>query len=417
MEEKSTMKKIGIIGAGISGLSLGQFLNNNFEIEILEKDSIIGGIARTKDVNGIAYHTVGGHCLNSKNQKVMKFIFEKILSKNNWHQVERVSKIFLENSFISYPIEFAVKEIAKFDKQLAFNITKDFLSSKELDAENLEDWFRQTFGDTLAEKYFIPYNTKIWQSKPCDMSYEWIKDKLPIPNKKDFFESLIEDKKDTMPHSTFFYPNSNNQNSFIDALASELNIITNFKVDSIKKEGNTWLINNSKRYDILVSTMPLDELPFILENTSNEVLKETKKLKYNKVTNMLWKSKPTKNTWTYYPQGDTIFHRHIHIGNFFNPVKNYTITEAMGEHSYDEMAENGKKFDYLEEPLDHNVSKHAYVVYDKNYKESTKKIKDFMENENLFLLGRFGEWEYYNMDICIEKAMELTKKLMENEEV
>lgn len=415
MEEENTMKKIGIIGAGISGLSLAKLLNSNFEVELLEKNSFVGGIARTKSVNGITYHTVGGHCLNSKNQKVMEFIFNQVLSKDNWHKVQRVSKISLDNNFVSYPIEFAIKEIAKFDKELSFNITKDFLSSNDNDAENLEEWFRQTFGDTLAEKYFIPYNTKIWQSKPCDMSYEWIKDKLPIPNKKEFFESLIADKKDSMPHSTFFYPNSNNQNTFIDAFAKGLNIITNFEVNSIKKEDNNWIINNSKTYDILISTLPLDELPFLLENIPTEIQEEAKKLKYNKVTNVLWKNKPTHNTWTYYPDENTIFHRHIHIGNFFSPSQNYTITEAMGEHSYEEMVEHGKKFDYLEKPLDYNVSKHAYVVYDKNYKESTTKIKNYMEKQNLYLLGRFGEWEYYNMDICIEKAMELAKNLLKRE--
>lgn len=415
MEKKRVMKKIGIIGAGISGLSLAKQLGSSFEVELLEKNSLVGGIARTRDVDGIAYHTVGGHCLNSKNQKVMEFIFNEILSKDNWHKVQRVSKIFLDNHFISYPIEFATKEIAEFDKELAFNITKDFLSSREKGAENLEQWLRQTFGDTLAEKYFIPYNTKIWQSKPCDMSYQWIKDKLPIPNKKEFFEALIKNKKDTMPHSTFFYPNSNNQNSFIEALAEELNIVIDFEVTSITKDGDTWVVNNSKRYDVLVSTMPLDELPFLLSGTPNDIRHETKKLKYNKITNMLWKNKPTKNTWTYYPDKNTIFHRHIHIGNFFSPSQSYTITEAMGEHSYDEMVEYGKKFDYLEESLDYNVSKHAYVVYDKNYKETTMKIREYMKKQNLYLLGRFGEWEYYNMDICIEKAMGLADSILERE--
>ena len=51
--------KIGIIGAGISGLSLGQLLKDDFNVEILEKEPFVGGIARPKDVNGISYHTVG----------------------------------------------------------------------------------------------------------------------------------------------------------------------------------------------------------------------------------------------------------------------------------------------------------------------------------------------------------------------
>lgn len=112
--------------------------------------------------------------------------------------------------------------------------------------------------------------------------------------------------------------------------------------------------------------MPLNILPSIIKDAPLNIIVQAKKLKYNKVTNVLWKTKPLNLTWSYYPSEDTIFHRHIHIGNFFNPKQNYTITESMGEHSYEEMIDYGKKFDYLNEPLDYNVSEYAYVVYDRS---------------------------------------------------
>ena len=67
----------------------------------------------------------------------------------------------------------------------------------------------------------------------------------------------------------------------------------------------------------------------------------------------------------------------IHI-EFFSPKKNYTITES-NENTRDEMIENGKKFDYLLEPLDYNVPDYAYVVYDQNYGNATMKIKEYLE--------------------------------------
>ena len=84
--------KIGIIGAGISGLSLGQLLNSTHDVEIFEKCSDVGGIARVRMHGEIPYHIVGGHCLNSKNSEVMDFV-NKILPKENWHSVKRVAKI------------------------------------------------------------------------------------------------------------------------------------------------------------------------------------------------------------------------------------------------------------------------------------------------------------------------------------
>ncbi len=403
--------KICIIGAGITGLTAGKLLSQNHEVTIYEKETKVGGIARTKDVNGITYHTVGGHCLNSKNKEVMNFIFKDILAIENWHLVKRDAKIDLDNNFISYPIEFSIKEISKFDKDLAFNITKDFLSSLDTNEDNLADWFKSKFGKTLADKYFIPYNRKIWQMEPSEMSHLWIEGKLPIPNKKDFFEGLIKNNEDTMPHSTFYYPNTNDQNTFIDALEKGLNIIKEFNVISIEKSDKKWIINNEFEYDIVINTMPLDLLTSIIKDIPKNIIEDAKKLKYNKVTNMLWKTKPIDFTWTYYPDKDTIFHRHIHIGNFFKPAKNYTITESMGEHSFDEMVAYGKKFDYLVEPLDYNISDYAYVVYDQNYNKATTNIKEYLKSIKLHTIGRFGEWEYYNMDKCMESAFELCKML------
>ena len=50
--------KICVIGAGVTGLTVAKALSDKHQVEIYEKDPEIGGIAKVKDVNGIAYHTV-----------------------------------------------------------------------------------------------------------------------------------------------------------------------------------------------------------------------------------------------------------------------------------------------------------------------------------------------------------------------
>ena len=84
---------------------------------------------------------------------------------------------------------------------------------------------------------------------PSKMSYLWIDGKLH--NKKNFLKRLLK-ITDTMPHSTFFYPNTNNQNTFIDALAKDLKIIFNFEVVNIEKLENKWIVNGEYQYDILI---------------------------------------------------------------------------------------------------------------------------------------------------------------------
>ncbi|MDE6460521.1 MAG: FAD-dependent oxidoreductase [Paramuribaculum sp.] len=408
------MKRIVIIGAGVTGLSLAQQLRDSAEVIVLEKESTPGGIAKTKQVNGSAYHLVGGHCFNSKYPEVMGFVFSQ-LPQHNWHKTTRLSKINFGEYEVNYPLEFSVKEIFKNDPEFAFSATSDFLKAEDTGKySSLSDWFRQKFGETFCRKYFIPYNTKIWGKNPDEMDYKWVSDKLPIPDKKAFFKSLLENETDTMPHSSFYYPNSNDQKSLIETLSQGLDIKTDYQVTSIEKRNNKWIVNGEIEADILVSTIPLNLLPKLIKDTPEEVVEYAGQLKYNKVSNVLWESQPTNKTWTYQPNPDTIFHRYIHIGSFFQPVKNLTITECVGEHSYEEMVENGRKDPFLIKPLDYNVSEHAYVVYDEKRDKAVEVITDYLNNIGIYSIGRFGRWEYYNMDICMLDSINTAKIIKEN---
>jgi protoporphyrinogen oxidase len=408
--------KIGILGAGITGLTLGKLLKAEHNVEILEFKPVYGGIARTRDVNGIAYHVTGGHCFNSKYPEVLNWVFSEIMPREDWHVVKRNANIYLNGHDVSYPIEFAVKQIFSFDPDLAFQITSDFMATGETaDYDNLEAWFRKKFGDTLAELYFIPYNQKIWNRPPSEISPDWVEGKLPIPDKASFFKGLFTEGKDSMPHASFYYPNSNNQNTLIDRLAEGLNITTGYKVKSIRMASDSeWVINDEKRYDLLISTLPLNLLPNLIEGVDPEIVRLAGELKYNRVTTMLWRTKGTPYTWTYVPHTNNIFHRYIHIGNFFNPQQNYSITEVVGERSEAEMIDNGRKDPFLLEPLAYHVSDHAYVVYDENHSNATSSIRNYLSKLGIRTAGRFGEWQYYNMDVCIKSAMDLADTIKKN---
>jgi len=406
--------KIGVLGAGISGLSIGRLLSKHVEVELLERNSIHGGIARTKQVEGVTYHPVGGHCFNSKYPDVLDFVFNEVLPKDQWHQILRNAVIKFKGQEVSYPIEYAVQQIYNIDQQLAIKITRDFLSAEDDgEYENLEDWFRKKFGDTLAEEYFIPYNSKIWNRPPSEMSPGWVDGKLPIPDKNSFFKGLISNESDKMPHSSFFYPDTNSQNTFIDALAEGLDITCDYQVTSVARNASgKWIVNNEKEYDLIISTLPLNVLPSLIQNTPEQVLNAASLLKYNKVSTVFWETEPTERTWTYVPDPQNFFHRYIHIGSFFKPKKNYSMTEVIGERTFEEMVENGKKDPFLKRAIDHNVSEHAYVVFDENYNTATAAVKQYLQEIGIFTLGRFGEWEYYNMDVCIKSSIDLSAKIL-----
>ena len=52
-------------------------------------------------------------------------------------------------------------------------------------------------------------------------------------------------------------------------------------------------------------------------------------------------------------------------------------------------------------------SKFSYVVYDSQYLKNVKIIRDWFPKQGIHLVGRFSYFEYINVDVAIERAMEI----------
>lgn len=64
------------------------------------------------------------------------------------------------------------------------------------------------------------------------------------------------------------------------------------------------------------------------------------------------------------------------------------------------------------ETLDYEFTEYAYVIHDRKYRDSITAVKAyFSENDSFHLLGRWGTWNYKNMDLCMADAMQLAKEL------
>ena len=65
--------KVGILGGGLAGLTLGKLLRCH--VEILEKETECGGLMRSLRKNGFTFDYGGSHIIFSKNKATLKFIF------------------------------------------------------------------------------------------------------------------------------------------------------------------------------------------------------------------------------------------------------------------------------------------------------------------------------------------------------
>ncbi len=427
-------KTIGILGGGLTGLVIGSVLTHPYEI--LEKDNICGGLCRTYIQDGYTWDYCGAHILFSKNQKVIEI--EKKMLGDNLAYRRRNNKIYFRGRMVKYPFENALGELSPEDN---FSCLYDYLfNAFKGKPKNLSEWFYKTFGKSISEFYLLPYNRKIWNTDPKKMGVEWV-ERIPKPPAEDVIKSSLGISTEGYTHQlNFLYPTLGGVQVLTDAFVkkNEENIRTNFEIKEIRKNKNTWEVvgkNDIKSFDTLVSTIPLNELVFMLKNVSvpKSVLTAAKSLRYNTEINvLLGLNTPKLNDYTaiYIPDEEFLPNRVSFPPNFSPrtvPKGHFSVTAEIILRPDDPVLKwsDAKIFSHVQKGLEKRgiikrnstvykrlvKTKYSYVVYDKGYTKNMKIIREYFDKIGIFLCGRFGDFMYINTDVCIEKGISLGEKI------
>src|SRR5579884_877650 len=102
----ASKKKVGIIGAGPSGLGAAYELlsqnQDNLSVFLYDKNDVVGGLARSYKFHG-HYFDIGPHRFFTKNDEVFN-LWKKILKKD-LIKVNRLTRIYYKNRIFFYPIQ------------------------------------------------------------------------------------------------------------------------------------------------------------------------------------------------------------------------------------------------------------------------------------------------------------------------
>lgn len=407
-----------MLGAGVSGLTAARVLHDRgADVVVFEKNSTVGGLARTRITDGYVYDPHGGHIFNSKNEDVKKWVFS-ILPEDKWKHTVRNAKIFFDGEYISYPFELSLCELPT---DVAIDCACDFIQAEQgPEPDNFKDWLIWHFGKGIADYYMIPYNTKIWAYPLEDMEVHWMQGKMPLPEKKEILKSLVlkDSTERKMVHSTFYYPLIGGIQTMVDAIAEPLNIKCNSAVEKCIKGEGGWYINGEGPFDHIISTIPLPELNNAME-LPKEISDCIKDLKYNSLSTFLFSCPPTDITWLYIPNSKYRSHRvgyQSALTPYATPFGGSGALEIIGpQFGFDDniIHKAIPKELHAEKLIDYEFTKYAYVIHDQNYRKNVTAIRSYFESVNGFsLLGRWGLWNYNNMDLCMLDAMKLASKIM-----
>jgi protoporphyrinogen oxidase len=411
------MESIAIIGGGISGLTIAQCLKNKYDVTVFESDSRPGGLIKCERIDGNLYHIVGGHVFNSKRQDVLDWFWQFFNREDEFIKATRNAIVYLGKP-IGYPIE---NHIYQFDKDVQKQIIMDLLDIQKFgrpDPINFEEFLRFRFGETLYDKYFKPYNEKVWKCDLKSVPLSWLAGKLPMPTVEEIiYNNFNKESEMNMVHSTFYYAKQNGSQFLVDRLAEGLKIKYNTTITRLEKSGTKWILNGSE-FDKIIFCGNIKDLPAILDGRIDitTYLKSIDELEFHGTTSVLCEIESNPYSWIYMPDKNHDSHRIICTGNFSetnNAEGKMTATiEFTDNVGKTEILENLKMIPLHPKYIEHRFTKYTYPIQNNSTREMIMDLKECLKLKGLYLLGRFAEWEYYNMDAAVGAGIDLSKEFV-----
>ena len=411
-----------ILGAGLAGLSAAYHLGGNYEI--YEKESEVGGLCRSKRVNGFTFD-YAVHAFYSRDEYASA-LANKLLT-GNLLQHNRSAFIHSKGVFTPYPFQANTAGLpAETMKECVLGFIQAACSADEQKTTaNFEEWIYSTFGDGIARHFMIPFNEKLWGVDLREMSACWIRDRVPQPGLVEVIAgALSRQSREFGANAQFCYPKTGGMSALPEAFLPYIhNLHLNQEAVAIRSHERRIILadGRSRRYDKLISSLPLNRLVDITTPVPDRIREAADQLRRNAIYAVnigVKRANISDMHWVYFPEPEFIFYRVSFPMNFSSAM----VPEGASSISVEISASANKSVDVREQAetvigdliraqilkeddeilaTDLMKMEPAYIIYDHSRQRNVTLIREFLEAHDIYPCGRFGEWEYHNMDHAI----------------
>lgn len=296
--------------------------------------------------------------------------------------------------------------------------------NRRKEARNFEDFIYHVWGSGIAEHFAIPYNRKLWAVPLNEMETSWLGGRVPLPDLEEMIEGALHPVPKPMgPNARFGYPLHGGFQTLMDGFLPHLKgkLQLNANVSAISPANHLVRLDNGTEYSYqsLVSTLPLPELIKLIDDAPEEVRNAANGLRHVSVRCInlgIGRPNLTEKHWIYYPE-DPVFHRIFVQGNaspHCNPPGGFGLTCEITYSEYKPLPCQGQELikrciaDCIrvgiinaDDPVwvaNEVDMPYAYVIYDHARLQNVSLIRNWLEEQDIILAGRYSEWEYYNSD-------------------
>lgn len=436
------MKRVAIIGAGISGISAAYHIQEQhkekYKCIVFEKDSTYGGLCGGFYVDSSRGKFWFDNCvhLSFTSNEYVKQVFESnskpfihIPNMNNYYK----------GLWIKHP---AQNNLYPLDVQTKVNILKDMINNhnKKDDLHTFQDWLKAQYGDCFTATFPSKYTRKYWTLEANELTCDWVSsgagNRLYTPN---LDEILYGAMSDITPNTYYAkeqrYPQKGGYRSFFSKLANSVDIKYNHNLTNIDAKNKILYFDNHMQYhyDILISSLPLNLMPSLL-NAPRDILDSASKLEatsvaiislgFNKdnIAKKLWfyvydedilfarVYSPSKKSIYNAPNGRSSLQAEVYFSRFKpldsmidkNELLNHTIDSfvRMGICAYDDIIAS-----------DVRIIKYGNVIFNKDIHKNKNEILNYLKLLEIHSIGRFGKWEYLWSDESFLSGKEVALKI------
>ncbi len=425
---KTTHVKTLILGGGITGLATACALQKHGQDDylVLEAKPVPGGLCATTFAGG--YHfDYSGHFLHLHTPQG-KALIKKLLG-SNLQTHTRHAYIYTNTLRVPFPFQTNLWALPPALRDVAVaEISR--MTPPHTPPQHFEDWCLQSFGRTLYEAFFRPYNEKLWGCPLTRLTTHWCNPFVPAPARREMLQSAR--KKTTRPqgyNAQFWYPKTGGCGALIDALVARTkHVRLNAPVTRVNLTRKTVWVNRQKfTFENLVSTIPLPKLIDLLDG--NTPLKRLAKLLQAQpvtVYHLAIARRVEPFSWIYCPDVAQPFYR-VGLESAFAPDsvpdKNTSLfyielpglwpaTAGTEREIWNGLYQKGLvNADDVKLFSAWQTIPYAYVIFDKKRAETVPVLLQTLEKAHCYCAGRYGLWEYSFMESSLLQALELAAKL------
>ncbi len=408
-----------IIGAGISGLSYAAATGNDYQI--IEAEDQIGGYCKTIYKDGFIWD-YSGHFFHFQHPELRDYVMQNI-SPDEMLTVQKHTQILYKDRHVDFPFQMNIHQL---EQEEFIDCLCDLFSIPEgATSDTFKQMLYAKFGRGIAEKFLIPYNTKLYATDLDRLDVDAMGRFFPYADREQIVRNFRHPDGKSY-NATFLYPKEGCIR-IVNSVASHVDmsrVSLGERLLSIDPATHTAVTDKrTLRYDRLISSMPLPKLLDLCGIDYNkDIYTWNKVLVFN--LGFDTKGPEKRNCWMYIPESKYLFYR---VG-FYDNIIGQDRMSLYVEIGFAKDQVVGDIDSLLKRTIEdlraaaivtdqHLVAEHhvlmdpAYVHITKHSEEDKVGKMALLAQKDIHSIGRYGEWKYCSLEDNMHDAFTLAERL------